>query len=138
MNRRAAGAQTYVAASLAEASPRRTGRGRGQPEGLRKRAFATFGPVSPAMHRLRRVADAITHQDSRQEGVPIAAQQAALTTAVGTTAKYELPAPGEDWGAPPQPMTDEQKFFFVRRIRSQPSPMKSCPCGSDPPPSSHP
>ena len=83
------------------------------------------------MHRLRRIADAIT-QDSRQEGVPIAPQPAALTTSVGTTARFELPAPGEDWGAPPLPMTDEQKFFFVRRIRSQPS-----PC-SPPPPSPHP
>ena len=104
--------------SLASLAGNRAG---GQPEGLGKRAFATFRPVGPAMHRLRRVADAITHQDSRQEGVPIASQPAALTT-VGTTAKYELPTPGEDWGAPPLPMTDEQKFFFVRRIRSQPSP----------------
>lgn len=26
----------------------------------------------------------------------------------------ELPLPGEDWVVPPVPMTDEQKFFFVR------------------------
>lgn len=85
---------------------------------LRARARATYGhcsfsfyAVSCTMHRLRHAATAL--QPSQEAALtasptPVGASPTDLATV------SELPPPGEDWAVPPVPMTEEQKFFFVR------------------------
>ena len=79
------------------------------------------------MDRLQRIAEAVhasmpapRQQAPAAGAVSLAASRESMLATVG-----ELPAAGEDWPVPSVPMTDEQKFFFVRVITSDPWPLHS-------------
>lgn len=65
------------------------------------------------MNRLRNV---VTALQSSQEGA-LTASPTPVGASTDLANVSELPAPGEDWAVPPVPMTEEQKFFFVRTDR---------------------